>query len=311
LTILLAPVLVASVLTVHADTDKQDLVNMIELYEGLYDECVVRYSSESYTYQSYLLGDESKLEPRPRQASDLTITYSSMDRHQRVDRMYDLGEFNRYVAEVSDGERTISWNTTDYDSAGQAMFRPADEETTVVFPVGAFRPFHFNFARHGLAVEDLEVKRNGQDIILRWARADPENTFEMCYERWGEYLRPRWMKDLWVRDGEPDELLYERKYYYRDGVDESGKKSMQLAKMVDLAPVHDFCSYKIIEEVDLSPDLDSSSFELEFKEGTWLIDRSSGIVRRHHRAGTSLSELSEMVARPAEREEEATEREFQ
>ena len=291
--ILLALVLVASVLTVHAGTDKQDLVNMIARYEGLYEECVIRYSAKPYTYQSYLIGDESKLEPRPRQASDLTVTYSSMGRHQRVDRTYDLGEFNEYVTEVGDGERKISWTTSDYDSAGQASFRAADEETDVTFPVAAFRPFHFYFARHGLAIEDLEVERRGQDIILRWFHTDPENTFEMCCERWDEYLRPRWIKNTWVRDGEPDELLYEQKYHYRDGVDESGKKSMQLAKVVNLAPVHDICSYKIIEEVDLSPNLDSSFFELEFKERTWLIDKSTGIVRRHHRAGTSPSELRE------------------
>jgi len=261
-----------------ADTDlsPQQVIDMIERYESLYDECKVRYSTDSYTYESDFLGDEKKLEPRSRRW-DVTSTYYSKGTHHRMDTTYDLGEYNEYRTEVSDGERNVQWNTSDYNSAGQAAVRPATEETDAVFPVQALRPFHFSFTRLEVRIEDLQVEKRGSDVVLRWPQA-PSFHFEMCCEPWGGYLRPRWTRSTVLPKDEPAYLAHERKYYYRDGVDEGGKESMQLVKWIDLVPVHDICSFKLIEEIDFSPQFDSSVFELEFEEKTRVRDKTGGFI---------------------------------
>jgi len=262
-------------------------MDMIERYESLYDECKVRYSPDSYTYESYLLGDEEKLEPLPGRF-DVTMTYYSKGGHHRMDTTVHLGEYNEYRTEVSDGERNVQWNTSDYNPAGQATVRPATEETDAVFPVQALRPFHFSFIREGVRIEDLQVEKRGSGVVLRWPRALSFH-FEMCCERWGGYLRPLWTRSIVLPKNEPAYLAHERKYYYRDGVDESGKESMQLVKWVDLVPVHDICSFKLIEEIDFAPQFDSSVFELEFEEKTWVRDKIGGFI------GKEAPELSAAV----------------
>jgi peroxiredoxin len=270
--------LIAFSLACGADTNltPHQVIDMIERYESLYDECMVRYSTEPYTYESYLLGDEKKLEPLPKRF-DVTKIYSSKGSYHRMDTTVHLGEYNEYRTEVSDGERNVQWNTSDFNSAGQATLRPANEETDAIFPVQALRPFHFSFTREGVKVENLEVEKRGSDVVLRWPRA-PDYHFEMCCERWGGYLRPRWTRSIVLPENEPDYLAHERKYYYRDGVDESGKESMQLIKWIDLVPVHDICSFKLIEEIDFSPQFDSSVFEFELQETTRVRDKTGGFI---------------------------------
>ncbi|HOZ45126.1 MAG TPA: hypothetical protein PLO37_04030 [Candidatus Hydrogenedentes bacterium] len=273
--VLLTLALVVLVQMVHADTDKQDSIAMIERYENFYDECTLRYSTEAYTYQSYLLGDESKLEALP-EAGDASLVYAAMGKYHRMDITRDLGEFSQYEIRVSDGERDIQWSYSDRDRGGQAVATRA-KSMPGFFPTASLRPFHWNFSQAGVDVDELEIERRGSDVVLRWPRYAGETVFEMCCERWQECLRPRWTKSILVEDGT---LLFERKYEYHDGVDENGKKSMRLTRMIDLSPAHEICTHYVIEEIDLSPSLDHSSFEPEFWEETWVRNEITGTYYR-------------------------------
>jgi len=269
--------LIALSLACVADTDlsPQQVIDMIERYENLYDECKIQYSSRGYTYESYLLGDEEKLEPDPNR-TPISVTYYSKGPHQRIDILYYAREPQELRRIASDGDWNVSWYTTEQSSAGDLYINPEDEVAQAGFPVRRFRPFYGYSSFPGLQTADLKITADGSRLTVSWPTKWAGNRIEMSCERWGEYLRPHSVKSVWSGEDQPDTVAHEVLYYY--GVDKDGEELAYPTKIVELSHSHKMCGHHMIEDVDFAPQFDSSVFEFEPEERTRIHDRTEGFI---------------------------------
>jgi hypothetical protein len=254
-----------------AATPSGDWVGRLQEYERHFERCRV-----VYWFRSYELVEGEDPVPAGIGAD---FTYYADGALQRVDTT--MTDPRNGVTEtrrsVSNGEQAVQWNVTDSDRAGQAAIQPADEMTESAFPLRELRPFGGRV--HGKAIEPI-VYDEGDQVRIEWEESFNHYYDLTCKELEG-YVCPMRLRSLWRREDESVYTGLELRYSY-DPAGYGGGVPYP-TRIERNAPQHGFHDVFEITEVDFSPSFDKSVFQLDFEEGTWLIDRTTGITRRHRR----------------------------
>ncbi len=270
-----------------------DLLNRVLAYEALFR----RYRMECASYAARIDHTGTLVEDGP-----VRHSVEWRDKHRfRLDfeRTYESG-LHETTVDVSDGEVFSTWLTSMKNSAGQATVMPVDKNTSLRF----MTQFLCFFSR----IDDLDpddisiISQEGNTVSVHMSYGSPNHHYEATFQRSGDYLRLIEGQGHYTPPGE--ETQHGTKYLFHYGKDANGADLLYPTKIEQIYDALDLHSVYEIDEVDFEPTFTDDLFKHEFKEGTIVRDKTTGIITRWHKAGMSLSEIEKGIAQAANIEKE-------
>ena len=278
--------LILSQVSTDATTDA-DYLKRIRKHEDAFSHCQITYDTQSYTYKSVLSGKPENL---PTVVSKAILTFRADGIKMRFDHEALLTDGTRESRSMvtSDGERLTSWIRTDTDSAGQGTLHALTEDSGASFPVLQFRPFYKNYICHSDKVTNLTFTQDGDRVIANWHDSNTHR-YELVFSEWKEVLRPVTLKSIYLDSNTGKETTpSEMSYFYKSSSE--GPDSEWPVKVETILFEHDVCLDLLVEKVNLSPSFTDSTFRIDFPDGTWVTDESTGISQRYYKSGMAPSD---------------------